>query len=109
MTTDEICIMHSDSLMPTANKIVGVCNANQCLTMAWLVIFMYLFILNAQAFMTMKECNYLILFQHIQLEQHQVLCCVTSKLTYIVLLGRNPFSEVVQVNEMGIKDTVKSC
>jgi len=26
--TDEICIMHSDSLMPAAIKIVGVCDAN---------------------------------------------------------------------------------
>lgn len=39
VTTDEICIMHSGSLIPTANKIVDVCDANQCLKMTCLVIF----------------------------------------------------------------------
>lgn len=39
MTSDEICIMHSDSLMLIANKIVGVCDANLWLKMTWLVMF----------------------------------------------------------------------
>lgn len=53
--------MHSDSLMPTAIKIVGVCDANQCLKMRWLVIFFFLI----HWFSRLRLCYYLIVFQHI--------------------------------------------
>lgn len=35
--------MHSDSLMPSAIKIVGVCDGNQCLNVRWLVIFFFFY------------------------------------------------------------------
>lgn len=34
--------MHSDLLMFAAIKVVSVCDANQCLKMRWLVIFLFI-------------------------------------------------------------------